>query len=131
MRAPDELARARHRDDPLLHALDPRTRTRLGEIWRDRARSELGAGSGFAQTIVGLYAIGSRPEVLALATQAAHEEVEHARSCHALAELYLDERVVMAVPKKVSMPPHRGATDPIRATLHVIGLSCINESIAA
>lgn len=121
----------RHREDPALRALRPEVRRRVGKIWRERARSELGAGSGFAQVVVGLYSIGARPEVLALATSAAHEEVEHARACHALAELYLGREVAMPRPKKVSMPPHRGATDPLRATLHTIGLSCINETIAA
>jgi hypothetical protein len=33
--------------------------------------------------------------------------------------------------KKVGMPAHQGASDPLRQTLHVIGLSCINETIAA
>lgn len=126
-----DLSSERHRDDPLLGALPPAVRRRVGEIWRERARSELGAGSGFAQVVVGLYAIGAAPEVLALATQAAHEEVEHARACRALAELYLGEAVAMPRAKKVSMPVHRGATDPLRASLHVIGLSCINETIAA
>jgi hypothetical protein len=37
----------------------------------------------------------------------------------------------MPRPKKVSMPPHRGASDALRATLHVIGLCCFNETIAA
>lgn len=126
-----ELDADRHRDDPALRALAPEARRRVGEIWRERARSELGAGSGFAEVVVGLYAIGARPEVLALATSAAHEEVQHARACHALAELYLGEPVLMPRPKKVSMPAHRGATDALRATLHAIGLSCINETIAA
>jgi hypothetical protein len=103
----------------------------LGSIWADRARSELGAGSGFAQVVVGLYAVGARPEVLSLATRAAGEEVDHARACHRLAELYLGEPVDMPRPKKVSMPPHRGATDALRATLHVIGLCCFNETVAA
>jgi hypothetical protein len=106
-------------------------RETVGRIWAERARSELGAGSGFAQVVVGLYAIGARPEVLSLATEAAHQEVEHARSCHALAELYLAAKVEMPRPKVVSMPPHQGATDALRATLHVIGLSCINETLAA
>lgn len=126
-----DLLSERHRRDPKLEALSPAERRRVGEIWKDRAKSELGAGSGFAQVVVGLYAVGAAPEVLALATQAAHEEVEHARACHALAELYLDAPVVMPRPKKVSMPAHRGATDAVRATLHAIGLSCINETIAA
>lgn len=124
------LSDPRHREDPLLAALDPSTRRRVGEIWRSRAASELRAGSGFAQAVVGLYAIGAHPDVLALATRAAHEETEHAQSCHALAELYLDVPLRFPRAELAPMPPHRGATDALRATLHVIGLSCINETIA-
>jgi hypothetical protein len=118
-------------DDPELARLPADVRRRVGEIWKERARSELGAGSGFAQVVVSLYSLGAKPEVLALATRAAHEEVEHARMCHELAELYLGEAIEMPRPKKVGMPAHAGATDMLRATLHVIGLSCINETIAA
>lgn len=121
---------ARHRDDPVLRALDATVRRRLGEIWRHRAESELRAGSGFSQVVVGLYGIGARTEVLSLATEAAHQEIEHARSCHALAELYLDASLPMPTPPVAPMPPHRGATDALRATLHVIGLCCLNETIA-
>lgn len=124
LRAPEYV------EDPALGALDPESRRRVGEIWRHRARSELRAGSGFSQAIVGLYAIGAAPEVLALATQAAHEEIEHARACHALAELYLAAPVPMPAPELAPMPRHRGATESLRATLHLVGLSCINETIA-
>jgi hypothetical protein len=98
-------------------------RTELGQIWAERARSELGAGSGFAQVLVGLYAVGAVPQVLRLCAEANAPELEHAESCRALAEAYLGEPVSMPRVKKVSMPPHRGATDPIRAHLHAIGLS--------
>ncbi len=117
--------------DPDVDALSRSTRETLGAIWAERARSELGAGSGFAQVVVGLYAIGATPDVLALATRAAHEEVEHARSCHHLAELYLGRPVDMPRPKRVSMPRHGRVTDAFRATLHVVGLCCFNETIAA
>lgn len=117
--------------DREVEALPRAVRDELAAIWAERARSELGAGSGCAQVIVGLYAIGAAPEVLALATTAAHEEIEHARSCHRLAEHYAGRPVAMPRPKKVGMPPHRGATDPLRATLHAVGLSCFNETIAA
>jgi len=116
--------------DESVERLAPDVRQLLGRIWAGRAMSELGAGSGFAQVIVGLYAFGAHPEVLSLATRAAHQEVEHARMCHALAELYLGEPVPMPIAKKVGMPPHEGASDPLRATLHVIGLCCFNETIA-
>jgi len=117
------------RDESVERLARP-VRRELGSIWAQRAASELGAGSGFAQVVVGLYDLGAHPEVISLATQAAHQEVEHARMCHALAELYLGETVAMPIAKKVGMPPHTGASDPLRATLHVIGLCCFNETIA-
>lgn len=106
-------------------------RERVGSIWAERARSELGAGSGFAQVVVGLYDLGAPSEVLALATNAAHEEVEHAARCRELAELYLGRAIAMPRAKKVGMPEHRGASDGLRTALHVIGLCCFNETIAA
>ncbi|MCC7539153.1 MAG: hypothetical protein IT379_23225, partial [Deltaproteobacteria bacterium] len=114
-----------------IDALPHELRRRVGTIWAERARTELGAGSGFAQVVVGLYALGARAEVLALATRAAGEEVAHAQSCRRLAELYLGKPVAMPRAKRVSMPAHPGANEPLRATLHVIGLSCLNETIAA
>lgn len=131
MRALDaELKQARYRDDPAMRALAAADRRMLGEIWRHRAESELVAGSAFAEVVVELYAIGAHAEVLALATQAAHEEVGHARNCHALAELYLDRALSMPLARRAPMPPHRGAASPLRTTLHVMGMSCINETIA-
>ncbi len=126
--------------DPEVAALDLSTRAELAAIWTERAQSELGAGSGMAQVIVGLYEIHAVPEVLSLATHAANEEIEHARACFRLAQHYWapspsgaagQGELEMPRPKKVGMPPHRGATDALRATLHVIGLSCFNETIAA
>lgn len=117
--------------DPEVEALPGEVRRELAHVWAERARSELGAGSGCAQVIVGLYSIGAVPEVLALATQSAREEVEHAEACHRLAEHYAGAPVAMPRPKKVGMPPHRGATDALRATLHTMGLACFNETIAA
>jgi hypothetical protein len=117
--------------DPAVERLPAATRELLASIWAERATSELGAGSGCAQVVVGLYAIGAVPEVLALATNSAREEVEHAQACHRLAELYAGRPVPMPTPKKVGMPPHVGATDALRATLHAMGLSCFNETIAA
>lgn len=114
-----------------IESLDRSARRELGRIWAERARSELGAGSGFAQVLVGLYSVGARSEVIRLAAEAATQEVAHAESCRALAELYLGERVEMPRPKRVSMPQHRGSDDALRAHLHVIGLSCVNETVAA
>jgi hypothetical protein len=117
--------------DPAIDALAPDTRAQLARIWADRARSELGAGSGFAIVVTELYALGADPKVLALATRAAHDEVKHAELCHLLACAYAGAHLSMPRPKRVGMPVHAGADDTLRAHLHVVGLSCINETIAA
>jgi hypothetical protein len=117
-------------DEEILR-LPSAVREQVGAIWAERARSELGAGSGFAQIVVGLYELGAPSEVLALATEAAHQEVAHANTCRELAELYLGREIALPRAKKVGMPPHRGASDALRASLHVVGLCCFNETIAA
>jgi hypothetical protein len=117
--------------DEAIEALDPETRGLLGDIWAERAKSELGAGSGFAIVVTELYALGADPLVLRLATKAAHDEVRHAELCRLLAEAYRGAPVVMPRPKRVGMPVHEGADETLRMHLHVLGLCCINETIAA
>ncbi len=117
--------------DPQIEALDPDTRRQIGEIWAERARSELGAGSGFAIVVTHLYRLGADPLVIRLATKAAHDEVRHAELCRLLAEAYLGRAIEMPRPKRVGMPAHEGASEALRMHLHVFGLCCLNETIAA
>lgn len=117
--------------DPHIETLDGDTRRELGAIWAERASSELRAGSGFALLVTELYAIGADTTVLRLATRAAHDEVRHAELCRRVAEAYLGEEVAPPRAKRVAMPEHDGADETLRAHLHVIGLCCINETLAA
>lgn len=117
--------------DPLIAALDPESRRTLGHIWAERAESELKAGSGFAIVVTELYEVGADPEVLALATAAAHDEVRHSMLCRELAEAYLGEPVPAPTAKRVGMPSHPGAPADLLPHLHVVGLCCINETLAA
>jgi hypothetical protein len=117
--------------DEEIAQLDPETRATLARIWTERAKSELGAGSGFAIVVTELYALGADTKVIELATRAAHDEVKHAQLCLELAEAYAGTPVPAPRAKRVGMPVHRGADDELRMHLHVVGLSCINETIAA
>jgi hypothetical protein len=117
--------------DEEIEALDPATRALLARIWTERAKSELGAGSGFAIVVTELYALGADPRVLELATAAAADEVKHAALCLQLASAYAGAPVLGPRPKRVGMPRHTGADDVLRMHLHVVGLACINETIAA
>jgi hypothetical protein len=114
----------------MIEALDRKTRLLLADVWAERAKSELGAGSGFAILVTELYELGADPLVIRLATKAAHDEVRHAELCRVLAEKYRGAPVPMPRPKRVGMPVHEGADETLRMHLHVLGLCCINETIA-
>ncbi|MBX3272220.1 MAG: diiron oxygenase [Sandaracinaceae bacterium] len=103
----------------------------VGAIWRERAQSELNAASGFAIVATELFELGAPSAVLELATRAVHDEVRHAELCRGLAERYLGEPVAPPVAKRVSMPRHAGADAELVKHLHVVGLCCVNETLAA
>jgi len=103
----------------------------VGAQWRERAQSELNAASGFAIVLTELFAIGAEHAVLDLAARAVHDEVRHAELCRGLAERYLGAPVPPPRAKRVSMPSHPGAPRALLEHLHVVGLCCINETLAA
>jgi len=115
--------------DPAIDALDPAIRRQLGELWRERAATEMGAGWAFALVVTELYALGAETEVLALATRGAHDEVRHAQLCAHLASVYLQEPVA-ARSERIALPEHEGADERTRMQLHVVGLA-ISETLAA
>ncbi len=103
----------------------------IGAIWQERAQSELNAASGFAIVLTELFELGAPSAVLELASRAVNDEVRHAELCRGLAERYLGRPVPPPVAKRVSMPRHPGADATLRKHLHVVGLCCINETLAA
>ena len=111
--------------------MDPELRATLGAIWHERAQSELNAASGFAIVVTELFELGAPSAVLELATRAVHDEVRHAELCRQLAERYLEAPVPPPVAKRVSMPSHPGADAELVKHLHVVGLCCVNETLAA
>lgn len=116
--------------DPAIDALDAETRRRLGELWRERAATEMGAGWAFALVVTELYALGADTRVLALATRGAHDEVRHAQLCAHLASVYLGEPVEARPAEPIALPLHEGADERTRMQLHVVGLA-ISETLAA
>ena len=106
-------------------------RATIGAIWRERAQSELNAASGFAIVLGELFELGAAPAVLELASEAVHDEVRHAEICRGLAERYLGAPVAPPIAKRVSVPTHPGADAALVRHLHVVGLACVNETLAA
>ncbi|MEM1416932.1 MAG: hypothetical protein AAGH15_18690 [Myxococcota bacterium] len=118
-------------EDPIIEALEPSMRQALAGLWEERASSELKAGSGFALLVTELFEVGAALRVLELATRAAADEVRHASLCRALAERYKGAPVPEPQAKRVGMPSHPGAPRALLPHLHAVGLSCINETLAA
>lgn len=116
--------------DPTIAALPAGTRALLAELWTERAASELAAGEAFAAVERDLQALDADPAVLALAARAVADEPEHAGLCMLLAEAYHGAPLPLPAPRAFQLPVHEGADDVLRRHLHVIGLCCINESIA-
>lgn len=104
---------------------------KVGAIWQERAQSELNAASGFAIVLGELFELGAPNAVLDLASQAVNDEIRHAELCRGLAERYLGRPVPPPVTKPVRMPRHGGADPRLVKHLHVVGLCCINETLAA
>jgi hypothetical protein len=63
-------------------------RALLAEIWTDDARAEHASVAAFAKLTLELVALGAPPQLVARASYAAVQEVEHARLCFALASAY-------------------------------------------
>lgn len=113
-----------------IEELSAADRACIGELWREAHHSELTVGSAYATVVVELYELGAGVEVIRLATKAAHDEVRHAEQCRMLAERYLGDAVPARKPMRANMPSHPGAGDVLRKHLHVVSISCINESLA-
>jgi hypothetical protein len=104
---------------------------RLGVQWASRATAELRVASIFAVVSRDLLVTGADPVVLEIATRAVSDEVRHAEVCRLLATRYLGREVPWPEPGPVPMPELARAPAHLRATLHVVAMGCINETIAS
>jgi hypothetical protein len=125
----DDL-RAFSERDPALQALPDDSRSVLGAVWERRAASELRVGGAFATIARELLETGAEPAVLRLAARAVSDEVTHAEICRRLAAQLLDRDVEWPPPAAVEVPAYAGTGAAHLPALHVVGMCCINETIA-
>lgn len=78
---------------PCAGALDPATRRALSAAWLADGLFEHASIASFARFTMELLAVGAPPELLALAQDAAKDEIVHARLCFGLASLHGGEVV--------------------------------------
>jgi hypothetical protein len=118
-----------HGDEPSTDGLSPSERASLAEAWTRDALLEHASVASFARFSLALLAAGAPADLVALAHQAALDEVQHARLCFALASRYAGEEIA---PGQFPL----GREVSVDASLASIAVStieegCIGETMAA
>jgi hypothetical protein len=116
--------------DPTIDSLDVEGRAIVAAVWQNRGASELKVGGGFAAVTSELIEHGTADVVLKLVSRAVRDEVRHAEIAVDMAARYGDREVQWPHAEPFPVPRLEGATGKLRATLLVIALCCINETVA-
>jgi hypothetical protein len=118
-------------DDSSVDRLELDQRAKIAAYWQQRAQAELKVARAFGELSAELSETGVVPEVVELLRVSIQNEHEHAELCWRLACRYADADLPQPVrPVGIDFPRLPGARADLRATLHAVGLCCINESIA-
>ena len=106
-------------------------RRKIAEILIKRGRSELHVAAAFAQITRELIDVGADEVVLRLAADAVADEVRHAGLWFGVAARFAGAPVPWQSAGAARLPTHPGAEPWLVPALHVVGLCCINETIAS
>jgi hypothetical protein len=115
-------------DDPSIAALSRDEREIATLVWAGRAEAELRAAGSFAYLADVLPAAGAAPALTALARRAITDERRHAELCWRVASAYAGRELAPPRHLPVSVPRHGRASVELRRVLHVVGMSCLNET---
>ncbi|HEY8077121.1 MAG TPA: ferritin-like domain-containing protein [Labilithrix sp.] len=116
--------------DPEIDALPKSARAVLADIWQERANSELKVAGCFCAVAGAVIEHGVHDEVLRLVTRATRDEVRHAEIAADMASRYADRDVIWPGPTPYPVPKFEPADPRLRATLLVLAMCCINETLA-
>ena len=120
----------RHVADPEIDALSTDSRAILAAIWQERGASELKVAGGFSALSAQLIEHGTARPVLELVSRAVRDEVHHAEIAVDMAARYRASEVEWPPPAPFPVPVLEPADGRLRATLLVIAMCCINETLA-
>jgi hypothetical protein len=109
---------------PELTGLSSEQRAALAEFWSDNARAEHSSVAGFHRLCLELIAHGAPLELLERSSQAAADELAHARICYALASHYAGRSLGPG-------PMPLGSTAPIAPTLVELAVATAREGCLA
>lgn len=113
-----------------MDGLEDAARLQVGQYWQGRSAAELHVADGFSKLREILAEAGGDEIVLRLIDRTVKNEHQHSRLCHRLAIRYLGREVDEPPAVPARLPPLDEAPAEARATLHMAGLCCVNESIA-
>ncbi len=118
-------------DDPSIDALAADLREAISGHWSHRSRAEHTVAEAFASLRPRLAAIGAAAPVLALADKAIDDERRHGDLCARLASRYAGREIAPSRPEARALPDFGTGDEPTEVALLVMGMCCINESIAS
>lgn len=118
-------------DDATIDLLPEPARRAIAGHWLHRASAELGVAVAFEALRPRLRGVGAAEVVLALAAKAIDDERRHGELCVRLAARYLGEDVAVPDARDGSLPDFGTGDEPTEVALIVVGMCCINESVAS
>jgi hypothetical protein len=116
--------------DPEIEATPREARDRLAAIWQKRGGLELRVAAGFSALALELLEHGTVPAVYEIVAQAVRDEVHHAQISVEMAAKYRGDNPVWPDPEPLHVPPFSPAKGAMHATLYIIAMCCINETVA-
>lgn len=118
-------------EGPVGLELDDAARTVVVEAWLGRSSAERRAGDSFAVIRDALAARDAPAPLIELAARAIDDEHRHAEICRVVAARYAGRDLPAPPPLPLVVPPHAGASDELRHSLHVVGQCALNETAAS
>lgn len=116
--------------DPFIDALSPEGRATMATVWQERGNSELRVGSTFCAVTTQLIQHGGDEMVMTLLAQAMRDEVYHSQISVEMASRYRGGDPQWPGPQPTHVPVFAPSEGKLRATLLVMTLCCINETVA-
>ncbi len=117
-------------EDAAIRELDASLRRHIAATHRRRAGLELEGAAAFAAVTQALLALRAPSSIVNLCAQAISEEMRHSEIYLDLARLYADAMLDAPRPAAIPIPAYPAAGPNGESLLRVVGMCCINETMA-
>ncbi len=116
--------------DPSIDALSPTARKKLAGIWLSRAAMERRVADSFTVIAGALRRRGAASELIQLADRSIDDEYRHTELSRVVASRFAGEELPTPGMLELEVPAHKGASEELRDTLHIVGQCVLNETTA-